>query len=179
MKASDTPRQAHPSLLTLLAALSALVTLALAGELILVFVQRSQQGQNPPTLANGDHITTAQTASGIRQDNSPIDSITSFRVGQTVYIAYTVTDAGPGNATIKLYNNGILIDTMSQQFPQRSSYNAYFSFQATQTGNWQADLYWQNQGETGQGSLEQRVTFLVGSASALPVNHTIAAVAKA
>jgi hypothetical protein len=152
--------------LTLLAALSALITLALVGSLIFLLTHKTPQGGPAATPASGIAITTAQTASGVHPDGSPLNSITSFNVGQTVYVAYTVSDAGPGTATIKLYNNGAFVDTMSQQFQRRSSYNAYFSFPATQAGNWQADLYWQNRGKTGVGSLEQRVTFLVGGAFA-------------
>lgn len=184
MKASRATPHLHLSPLTLLAALSILITLALLGGLIFVFAHRTPSGGPPSTAAGGKYITTAQTASGVRQDGSPRDSATSFNVGQTVYIAYTVTDAGPGTATIKLYNNGVLVDTMTQQFQQRSSYNAYFSFRATQAGDWEADLYWQQRGATGDGALEQRVTFLVGNASALPapappllVKHLIAGAA--
>lgn len=151
--------------LTLLAALSALVTLALVGSLIFVFAHNNQQSSPSTALAGGTSITTAQTASGVHQDGSPIDSATSFSVGQTVYIVYTVTDAGPGTATIKLYQNGVFVDSMQQQFAKRSSYNAYFTFPASKAGDWEADLFWQQRGKPGDGSLEQRVTFIVGGAS--------------
>jgi hypothetical protein len=153
------------SLLTLLAAFSGLITLALVGSLLVILLRGTPQSHPSTAAAGGAAITTAQTASGVHRDGSPIDSLTSFRVGQTVYIAYTVTDAGPGTATIKLYDNGIFIDMMSQQFQQRSSYNAYFSFPATQAGDWEADLFWQQHGKPGDGALEQRVTFLVGTSS--------------
>jgi hypothetical protein len=174
MKASGASAHIHLSPLTLLAALSALVTLALVGGLIFVFMSRSTQGGPPSTLAGGAYITTAQTASGIHQDGSPVDSLTSFNVGQTVYIAYTVTDAGPGTVTIKLYANGVFVDSLNHQFQQRSSYNAYFSFQATKAGDWEADLYWQQRGASGDGALEQRVTFLVGDASTLAASPFVA-----
>jgi hypothetical protein len=154
--------------LTLLAALSAVITLALVGSLIFVLLHQAEQVGPASSLAGGAYITTAQAASGVRQDGSPVDAASSFRVGQTVYIAYTVTDAGPGTATINLYDNGVFVDSMTQQFQQRSSYNAYFSFKATKAGDWEADLYWQNRGSTGSGSLEQRVTFLVGQTSTRP-----------
>lgn len=168
MKAPGAAALARLSPLTILAALSALITLALVGSLIVVLIHNSQPGGPSPTIAGGSFITTAQTASGVRQNGSPLDSLTTFSVGQNVYIAYTVTDAGPGTATIKLYDNGVFIDTMSQQFQQHSSYNAYFTFRATKAGDWEADLYWQTRGTPGNGSLEQRVTFQVGSASTLP-----------
>jgi hypothetical protein len=170
MKAPGAAAHVHLSPLTVLAALSALITLALVGVLLYVFLPKTSQGGPPSTLAKGAYITTAQTASGVHQNGSPVDAQTSFSVGQKVYIAYTVSDAGPGIATIKLYNNGLFVDSMNQQFPERSSYNAYFSFQATQAGDWEADLYWQNRGAQGSGSLEQRVPFLVGATSTLPVS---------
>ena len=151
--------------LTLLAAFSALMTLALVGGLIFVFTQSHQSGHPPSQLAGGTAITTAQTASGVYADGSPLDSLTTFRVGQTVYVAYTVTDAGPGTATIKLYANGAFVDSQHQQFQKRSSYNAYFSFPARQAGDWEADLFWQQSGKSGEGSLEQRVTFIVGNSA--------------
>jgi len=163
-----TPDAAHPSPLTLLAALSALITLGLVGVLLFVLAHHMPQTGPATNAAGGAYITTAQTTSGVHRDGSPVDSITSFSSGQTVYIAYTVTDAGPGTATIKLYDNGRFVDMLTHQFQQHSSYNAYFSFPATQAGDWEADLYWQNRGAPGVPSLEQRVTFLVGSASALP-----------
>ncbi len=168
MKAPGTAPHLHLSPLTLLAASSALITLALVGVLIYVFLPKTPGSSPSTTLAAGSYITTAQTASGVHQNGSPLDALSSFSIGQKVYIVYTVTDAGPGTATIKLYDNGRFIDTMSQQFQQRSSYNAYFIFQATKAGDWEADLYWQNRGTPGTGSLGQRVTFLVGEASALP-----------
>jgi hypothetical protein len=165
MKAPGRPAHARLSPLTLLAALSALITLALVGSLIFILVHARQPGAPSPTIAAGKFITTAQTASGVRSDGSPLDSVTSFSVGQKVYIVYTVTDAGPGTATIKLYDNGVFVDSMSQQFQRRSSYNGYFTFPATKAGDWEADLYWQTRGTPGDGSLEQRVTFQVGDAS--------------
>jgi hypothetical protein len=167
MKAPGLPFHVRLSPLVLLAAISGLITLALVGSLIVVFVQNAQHSGPSPGVAGGTSITTAQTASGVHPDGSPIDSLTSFSVGQMVYIAYTVTDAGPGVATIKLYDNGVFVDTMSQQFQQHSSYNAYFSFQAKKAGDWEADLFWQPRGASGVGSLEQRVTFLVGETSTL------------
>jgi hypothetical protein len=149
--------------LTLLAAFSALMTLALVGSLIFVFIQSNQPGHPPSQPASGTSITTAQTASGVHADGSPLDSLTTFSVGQTVYVAYTVTDAGPGTATIKLYANGVFVDSLNHQFQKRSSYNAYFSFPARQAGDWEADLFWQQSGKPGDGSLEQRVTFIVGN----------------
>ncbi len=168
MKAPGTLSHLHFSPLTLLAAFSALITLVLVGALIYVFIPKTASNGPSPALAGGNYITTAQTTSGVHQNGSPVDALSSFSVGQRVYIAYTVTDAGPGTATIKLYDNGRFIDTMSQQFQQRSSYNAYFTFRAASAGDWEADLYWQNRGAAGVASLEQRVTFLVGEASALP-----------
>ncbi|HLW00155.1 MAG TPA: hypothetical protein VKT82_15910 [Ktedonobacterales bacterium] len=168
MKAPGAASHLHLSPLTLLAAFSALITLALAGTLIYVFLPKTQGGSPSATVAGGNYITTVQTSSGVHQDGSPLDSLSSFSVGQKVYIVYTITDAGPGIATIKLYDDGLFVDTMSQHFQQRSSYNAYFTFQATKAGDWEADLYWQNRGASGIGSLEQRVTFLVGEASAQP-----------
>ncbi len=168
MNAPDTARRHFRfSPLTLLAAFSALITLALVGTLIFVFVQGNQAGHPPPQPAGGASITTAQTASGVRSDGSPVDSLTTFHVGQMVYIVYTVTDAGPGTATIKLYANGVFVDSLSHQFQKRSSYNAYFSFPARQAGDWEADLFWQQGGKAGEGSLEQRVTFIVGDATLL------------
>ncbi len=168
MKAPGAPALARLSPLTILAALSALITLALVGGLVFVLFHSRQPGGPSTSIAGGRFITTAQTASGVHQDGSPLDSATSFRLGQKVYVAYTVTDAGPGTATIKLYDNGVFIDSMSQQFQQHSSYNAYFTFPATKAGDWEADLYWQARGAPGDGSLEQRVTFQVGDASTLP-----------
>jgi hypothetical protein len=162
----------RPSPLTLLAALSALITFALVGSLIFVLIHTMPQKSAPDTRpAGGAYITTAQTTSGVDKNGSPIDSTTSFGAGQTVYIAYTVTDAGPGTVTIKLYNNGAFVDSTTQQFPQRSSYTAYFHFTAASAGNWEADLYWQNRGAAGDGSLEQRITFLVGNTSSLAVSR--------
>ena len=155
----------HASPLTLLVALSILTTLALAGAILVVMVQNAHQESAPTDLAGNAYITTVQTAAGIDQNGRATNSNTSFSIGQTVYIVYTVTDAGPGTATIKLYDNGSFVDAMSQQFPQRSSYNAYFRFQASKAGDWEADLYWQRGGAAGAGSLEQRVTFLVGVSS--------------
>ena len=168
MKAPGAAHHLHLSPLTLLAAFSALITLALVGILIYAFLPKTPGSSPSTTLAAGSSITTAQTASGVHQNGSPLDALSSFNIGQKVYIVYTVTDAGPGIATIKLYDNGRFVDTMSQQFQQRSSYNAYFTFQATQAGDWEADLYGQNRGAPGTSSLEQRVTFLVGEASAQP-----------
>ncbi len=155
----------HPSPLTALVALSILTTLALVGAILVVIIQNAQQESMPTGLAGGAYITTAQTASAIDKNGEALDSNTSFRIGQTVYVVYTVTDAGPGTVTIKLYDNGAFVDSMRQQFPQRSSYNAYFRFPATRAGDWEADLYWQNGSAAGDGSLEQRVTFLVGTSS--------------
>src|ERR1051326_2180357 len=167
MNAPGAPSHPRLSPLTLLAVFSALITLALVGGLIFVFVSNNQSDSPSTTIAHGASITTAQTASGVHQDGSPLDSITSFSVGQTVYVAYTVTDAGPGTATIKLYADGVFIDSMNQHFQKRSSYNAYFSFPARKAGDWEADLFWQEPGKSGDGSLEQRVTFLVGNTSLL------------
>lgn len=159
----------HPSPLTLLVALSILIALALAGAILVVLTRNTHQENPPAGLAGNAYITTAQTASGVDKNGIALDSTTSFSVGQTVYIVYSVTDAGPGAATIKLYDNGTFVDSMLQTFPQRSSYNAYFQFQAARAGAWEADLYWQQRGAAGDGSLEQRVTFLVGASSLLSV----------
>jgi hypothetical protein len=169
MKAPGLSFHIRLSPLVLLAVISGLITLALVGGLIVVFVQTQNAQHRGPSgaVAGGTSITTAQTASGVHPNGSPIDSLTSFGVGQTVYVAYTVTDAGPGVATIKLYDNGVFVDMMSQQFQQHSSYNAYFSFPAKKAGDWEADLFWQPRGTSGTGSLEQRVTFLVGETSSL------------
>lgn len=167
MKAPGIPFHGRLSPLALLAVFSALITLGLIGGLILVLVQNAQHNGPSTAVAGGASITTAQTTSGVQKDGSPIDAVANFSVGQTVYIAYTVIDAGPGTATIKLYDNGVFVDTMSQHFQQHSSYNAYFSFPARKAGDWEADLFWQQSGAPGAGSLEQRVTFLVGATSTL------------
>ena len=158
----------HPSPLIVLIALSILTALALAGAILVVMARNTPQESPSTGLAGNRYITTAQTASAIDKHGMALNSTTSFSTGQTVYIVYSVTDAGPGTATIKLYDNGAFVDAMVQSFPQRSSYNAYFQFQATRAGNWEADLYWQNRGAAGDGALEQRVTFLVGASSLLP-----------
>lgn len=155
----------------LLIALSILLALVLAGILLVLLLPASSSG--PTSVVSSQHIATAQTASGVDQQGNPTDATDAFTIGQTIYITYTVNDAGPGTAHIKLYNNGRLIDTQTQQFTRRSTYNAYFVFRATQPGNWEADLFWQSPGDSGDGTLEQKITFLVGSsasdASKLPV----------
>ncbi len=150
----------------LLIALSILLALVLAGVLLFLLLPAPSSG--PASVVSSKHIATAQTASGVDQQGNPTDATDTFATGQTIYITYTVNDAGPGTARIKLYNNGRLIDTQAQQFTRRSTYNAYFVFQATQPGNWEADLFWQSPGTTGDGILEQKVTFLVGSAALEP-----------
>jgi hypothetical protein len=152
------------SFLHLLIALSILLALVLGGILLFLFLI-SPSGSSPASIVSSKHIATAQTASGVDQQGVPTDANDTFAVGQTVYIAYLINDAGPGTVRITLYNNGHLIDTQDQQFTRRSTYNAYFVFPATQPGNWEADLYWQQPGTTGDGTLEQKVTFLVGSAA--------------
>jgi hypothetical protein len=149
------------SLVHLLIALSILLALVLGG--LLLYLRLTAPSGGPASVVSSKHIATAQTASGVDQQGAPTNADDSFAVGQTVYIAYLVNDAGPGSVRIKLYNNGSLIDTQAQHFARRSTYNAYFVFHATQAGNWEADLYWQEPGATGDGTLEQKVTFLVGN----------------
>jgi hypothetical protein len=148
----------------LLIALSIFLTLALGGALLFIFLAPTSE-RGPANVTSSKHIAAAQTASGVNQQGVPTDANNSFAIGQRVYIAYLVNDAGPGTVRIKLYNNGALIDTQTQHFARRSTYNAYFVFQAEQAGNWEADLYWQAPGIPGDGTLEQQVTFLVGSTS--------------
>lgn len=158
-------RALRPSLLTLLAALSGLLTLALAGILLFTLIQGAQPNRPSTALPGNTYITTAQTAAHIHSDGSAADATTDFATNQTVYIAYTVSDAGPGDVTVKLYKNGSFFAEQTHTFPRRSSYNAYFRFQPTSAGEWEADLYWRAPGASGDGSLEQKVTFLVGETS--------------
>lgn len=151
------------SLVHLLIALSIVLALVLGG-ILLSMRLTAPSGSGPAPVVSSKHIAAAQTASGVDQQGVPINANDTFAVGQAVYIDYLVNDAGPGSARIKLYNNGSLIDTQAQHFARRSTYNAYFVFHATQPGNWEADLYWQEPGTAGDGTLEQKVTFLVGSA---------------
>ncbi len=152
------------SLVHLLIALSIVLALVLGG--ILLYLRlTAPAGSGPASVVSSKHIATAQTASGVDQQGAPINANDSFAVGQAVYITYLVNDAGPGTVRITLYNNGNLIDTQTQHFARRSTYNAYFVFHAAQAGNWEADLYWQEPGAAGDGTLEQKVTFLVGNTS--------------
>lgn len=158
-------RALRPSLLTLLAALSGLLTLALVGLLLFTLIKGAQPNRPPTALPGNTYITTAQTAAHIHSDGSAADATVDFAVNQTVYIAYTVNDAGPGVVTVKLYHNGGFFAEQTHTFSRRSSYNAYFLFQPPSAGEWEADLYWRASGAAGDGSLEQRLTFLVGEAS--------------
>ncbi len=147
--------------LTVLVVLSGLTTLALVATLLILLVRGPSHSRPSTNLPGNTYITTAQTASAVHPDGSAADSVTDFTLNETIYISYTVTDAGPGTVTIKLYNNGVLFAQTTHDFPRRSTYNAYFKFTASQAGNWEADLYWRAPGATGDGTLEQRVTFLV------------------
>lgn len=158
-------RTFRPSLLTLLATLSGLLVLALAGVLLFTLLKSAQPNRPSSALPGNTYITTAQTASRILADGSPADASDDFALNQPVYIAYTVNDAGPGIVTVKLYKNGSFFAEQTHTFSRRSSYNAYFLFQPTAAGAWEADLYWRAHGASGDGSLEQRVTFLVGETS--------------
>jgi hypothetical protein len=154
----------------LLIALSILLTLALGGVLLFLLLRPAP---HPGTPASSTHIVLAQTSSGIDQFGAPTDATTSFAVGQAVYITYTISDAGPGTATITLYHTGSLVDTQSQHFPRRSTYNAYFLFHPAQPGRWEADLSWQAAGSPPPGTLEQKVPFLVGDATLVAVSPPI------
>jgi hypothetical protein len=158
-------RALRPSLLTLLAALSGLLTLALVGFLLFTLIKGAQPNRPSTALPGNAYITTAQTAAHIHSDGSAADATVDFAINQTVYIAYMVNDAGPGVVTVKLYNNGGFFAEQTHTFSRRSSYNAYFLFQPPSAGEWDADLYWRAPGAAGDGSLEQRVTFLVGETS--------------
>ena len=155
-------RTFRPSLLTLLATLSGLLALALVGVLFLTLVKGAQPGQPSTALPGNAYITTAQTATHIHSDGSAADATADFAIKQPVYIAYTVNDSGPGIVTVKLYENGNFFAEQTHTFSRRSSYNAYFLFQPPTAGEWEADLYWRVPGASGDGSLEQKVTFLVG-----------------
>ena len=158
-------RALRPSLLTLLAALSGLLTLALAGLVLFMLIKGAQPNRPSTALPGNTYITTAQTAAHIHSDGSAADATVDFATNQTVYIAYTVNDAGPGVVTVKLYNNGGFFAEQTHTFSRRSSYNAYFLFQPSSAGEWEADLYWRAPGASGDGSLEQKLTFLVGETS--------------
>lgn len=158
-------RALRPSLLTLLAALSGLLTLALAGLLLFMLIQGAQPNRPSTALPGNTYITTAQTAAHLHSDGSAADATVDFATNQTVYIAYIVNDAGPGVVTVKLYHNGGFFAEQTHTFSRRSSYNAYFLFQPPSAGEWEADLYWRAPGAAGDGSLEQRLTFLVGASS--------------
>ena len=158
-------RALRPSLLTLLAALSGLLTLALAGLLLFMLIKGAQPNRPSTALPGNTYITTAQTAAHLHSDGSAADATVDFAINQTVYITYTVSDAGPGNVTVKLYHNGSFFAEQTHTFSRRSSYNAYFLFQPASAGEWEADLYWRAPGAAGDGSLEQRLTFLVGETS--------------
>lgn len=154
-------RAVRPSPLTLLAVLSGCLTLALTGLLLFEIVSNTRQEQPLAAMPGNTYISIAQTATGVRPDGSPRDAQDDFAVNQTVYITYLVSDAGPGIVTIKVYANNEFFVSSEHIFQQRSSYNAYFQFQAPRAGNWEADLYWRALGAAGNGTLEQRVTFLV------------------
>jgi hypothetical protein len=153
----------HLSPLTLLLVCSGCLTLALGGGLLFAFVSSARQDRPSTALPGNTYISAAQTASGVRADGSPSDAQDDFAINQTVYITYLVSDAGPGTVIINVYVNNSFFASTEHTFPQRSSYNGYFRFQAPRAGNWEADLYWRAPGAGGDGILEQRVTFLVGA----------------
>ncbi len=148
--------------LTLLVMFSGCLTLALGGGLLFAMLSSARQGRPSTALPGNAYISAAQTASGVRVDGSPRDAQDDFAINQTVYITYLVSDAGPGDVIINVYANKSFFASTEHTFPQRSSYNAFFQFQAPRAGNWEADLYWRAPGAAGNGTLEQRVTFLVG-----------------
>jgi hypothetical protein len=155
----------RPSPLTLLAALSGLLTLTLVGLLLFTLIKGTQPNRPSTVLPGNAYITTAQTAAHIHSDGSAADATVDFAINQAVYITYTVNDAGPGVVTVKLYHNGGFFAEQTHTFSRRSSYNAYFLFKPANAGEWEADLYWRAPGAASDGSLEQKVTFLVGETS--------------
>lgn len=156
-------RAFRPSPLALLALFSGCLTLALGGGLLFALLSSARQDRPSSALPGNTYISAAQTASGVHPDGSPNDAQDDFAINQTVYITYLVSDAGPGTVIINVYANQTFFASTEHTFPQRSSYNAFFQFQAPRAGNWEADLYWRAPGASGSGTLEQRVTFLVGA----------------
>lgn len=114
---------------------------------------------DPNASAN---ITGAQTSSGMDANYKPTHVTSSFTVGQTVYITYTLAGK-PGYLIEKRYSSdGTLAGQTTSPLAVRSGdSNGYVRFTATTAGSFVAGLYWCQQADCSDAALAQVVNYTV------------------
>ena len=90
-------------------------------------------------------ITSATTASKVdRKTNLAYDSTATFKVGQFIYLTYSVNPKSPGAITFKWYTNNMLYQT-SQPVAIHDARNGLTVMQYSQPVEGMVELYWNNQ----------------------------------
>ena len=101
-------------------------------------------------------ITSAATASTIdKQTAQPLNESTQFKVGDTIYLTYSVHPKAPGTVTVKWYTNNNFYEE-SKPIPVADAVSGYVPIQFSQAAEGTVELYW-------NGQLAMRLFFVVES----------------
>lgn len=98
-------------------------------------------------------INSATTASSINTDvNEPRIASAKFRVGDTVYVTYSVHPKNPGAITFKWYLNGLYFTTTSTKTidPDPKGLNGYIQTVFTHPAEGMVQLYWNDKVASNQ-----------------------------
>src|SRR5215469_2350663 len=104
----------------------------------------------PPRTANQSGpaptiITSAATASTIDKTTAqPLIETMQFKVGDTIYLTYSVHPKAPGTVTVKWYTNNNLYEE-SKPIPVADAVSGYVPIQYSQAAEGMVELYWNNQ----------------------------------
>jgi hypothetical protein len=106
-----------------------------------------------PVAPTTQTITQVATAKSITSDNRPAERATEFAAGDTVYITYTVANAGPGDfLDVQLYRNGqaLALQDTRTTFDKGTSYHGYYSYRPTEAGEYRVEFSFNGQPVPGQ-----------------------------
>lgn len=107
------------------------------------------------------NITSAKTSGAVDSNYLPTDPKTSFSIGNTVYLTFTLA-GHPGYATTKIYRDGQFDIEATTPLTVQSGYtNGAFPFTPNHTGHFVAGIYWCTQADCSDAALAQIVAFTV------------------
>ena len=89
-------------------------------------------------------ITSAATASKIDNTTAqPLTETTQFKVGDTIYLTYSVHPKAPGTVTVKWYTNNNFYEKST--IPVADAVSGYVPIQYSQAAEGMVELYWNDQ----------------------------------
>jgi hypothetical protein len=89
-------------------------------------------------------ITSAATASKIDNTTAqPLTETTQFKVGDTIYLTYSVHPKAPGTVTVKWYTNNNFYEKST--IPVADAVSGYVPIQYSQAAEGIVELYWNDQ----------------------------------